>query len=163
MRTTAASDEANSTRLKQRTRSSRRLFFMATRLRELHPTVYRLRRPVIPPGASLGTVVAVFISPVFIAALAQFAGWTQVAVAMSFALPFLSLVAALYTPLPLPAPRAARLVSDKVSMMSKVARSVMGCATVAGRCGRCVVAIFGHLGALIIGALDRLLCGHFQQ
>ena len=79
--------------VKRETQQNRRFFLLVDKYRDAHPPFYKLKRPAIPPGASLGTVAGVFLTPLFIAGLAKLAGWTSLAVFLSFVLPLFGIVA----------------------------------------------------------------------
>ena len=63
--------------------SMHKLCLLAWRLREAHPTVLKLKRPLVPRDASPGAVVVLFLMPICIAIVAALASWTTLAVSLA--------------------------------------------------------------------------------
>ena len=149
--------------VKARTTQTRKLFLLVDKYRNLHPPFYKLKRPAIPPGASIGTVAGVFLTPVLIALLAKLAGWTNIAVLMSFFLPLFGIVCGLYTPFPIPAPPPAQIVSTKVNLGQRLFKVLMIGMNALGKGVKALQACVGFCGKKLMEGLDCLLCGKFQE
>ncbi|KAL3913092.1 MAG: hypothetical protein SGPRY_008106 [Prymnesium sp.] len=147
--------EARRVWLARRVVATRRFYNMACELRSLNPIFYRLKYPAVPHEASMGAVVVLFVTPIFIALVAFLASWTSIAVLLMWMMPSGAIFAGLVTPLSEP---PARVTSAKrgETCVHSMGQALMG---VSGK----VKEWFTRALALLVSLTNVCCCGKFQE